>query len=159
MNLPVEHNPVVLYDFVTVTRIPTGAPVFSPCEMYISEPTEITITSELDGAKIYYTVDGQTTPTSESLLYTGPVTVSGGTTLKAIAVAEGLETSDVNTMTYRTQTIPIVAWRGIMTKATSLERFQELKEAGFTHQIQYPNIHFYTYSTLARVRSFGIGQE
>lgn len=51
----------------------------------------VTLTSSFDGAKIYYTTD-DTEPTTESAEYTAaiPVTISG-TTVKALAVAEGYD--------------------------------------------------------------------
>lgn len=59
---------------------------------YPAAPT-VTLTSSFDEAKIYYTTDG-TEPTTESTEYTAaiPVTISG-TTVKALAVAEGYETA------------------------------------------------------------------
>lgn len=53
----------------------------------------VTLISSYEGAKIYYTTDG-TEPTTESAEYTAaiPVTISG-TTVKALAVAEGYETA------------------------------------------------------------------
>lgn len=51
----------------------------------------VTLTPSFDGAKIYYTTDN-TEPTTESAEYTAaiPVTISG-TTVKALAVADGYE--------------------------------------------------------------------
>jgi len=83
----------------TYTSPPAAAPVFLPGGPYISCPTKITITCSTAGASIYYTTDG-TTPTSSSTHYTGAVTVSNGTTLKAIAVADNYANSDVATMSY-----------------------------------------------------------
>lgn len=59
---------------------------------YPAAPT-VTLTSSFDEAKIYYTTNG-TEPTTESAEYTAaiPVTISG-TTVKALAVAEGYETA------------------------------------------------------------------
>ena len=61
---------------------------------YPAAPT-VTLTSSFDEAKIYYTTDG-TEPTTESAEYTAaiPVTISG-TTVKALAVAEGYDNATI----------------------------------------------------------------
>ena len=53
-----------------------------------SESTSVTISGP-EGAAIYYTVDGSE-PTSASTLYSEAITLSGTTTVKAIAVAGGV---------------------------------------------------------------------
>jgi hypothetical protein len=77
----------------------TKAPIFSPPGPYISGPTAVDITSSTAGASIYYTIDGSI-PTTNSTLCTGPITVTNGTTLKAIAVANGYDSSAVTSQTY-----------------------------------------------------------
>ena len=61
---------------------------------YPAAPT-VTLTSSFDEAKIYYTTNG-TEPTTESAEYTAaiPVTISG-TTVKALAVAEGYDNATI----------------------------------------------------------------
>lgn len=73
-----------------------AAPQFSG-ETQFTESTEVTITGP-DGASIYYTVDGST-PTSESSQYSSPLTFSQTTTLKAIAIKDGVS-SEVASRTY-----------------------------------------------------------
>lgn len=58
-------------------------------EISYNEETEtVTITSEIEGASIYYTLDGEE-PTAESTLYEGPFTVEKSCTVKAVAVKDG----------------------------------------------------------------------
>lgn len=63
----------------------------------ISEGTEVALITPIEGAKIYYTVDGSA-PTTASNEYTGKIVLSKDTTIKAIAVSD--TTSEVFTFTY-----------------------------------------------------------
>ena len=55
----------------------------------------VSITSETDGATIYYTIDGSN-PTTSSTEYTAPLTESiSGVTIKAIAVKDGMINSSI----------------------------------------------------------------
>ncbi len=58
----------------------------------------VTLTSETEGAKLYYTIDG-TEPTKDSLLYTGSFKVKETTTIKVFAVYDGMIDSEVSTYT------------------------------------------------------------
>ena len=51
-----------------------------------------------DGAEIHYTTDGST-PTAESAVYSGALTFTETTTLKAIAIKDGVS-SQVTSRTY-----------------------------------------------------------
>jgi hypothetical protein len=75
------------------------APQFSLTEGTVNENSTLEITSATDGASIFYTTDG-TEPTIESTEYTGPITISETTTVKAIAVKEGSYDSDVASATF-----------------------------------------------------------
>jgi hypothetical protein len=112
----------------------TYAPVFTPGERYISSPTDVTITSSTSEASIYYTTDG-TTPSSESALYTKPITVTDGTILKAVVILNGY-CPTYTSRYYMAKTIPVVAWHGVPEEMSSVERFKELREAGFTHNLR-----------------------
>lgn len=70
--------------------VATQAPVISGTTPF-AESTQVTITGPAD-ARVYYTVNG-TTPTAESTLYTEAFTLSDTTTVKAIAIKEGVSSS------------------------------------------------------------------
>ena len=74
------------------------APTFTPVAGTYTSAQSITISTETSGATIYYTTDG-TEPTSASTQYTGAISVSTTTTIKAIAV-KGSDESNVTTATY-----------------------------------------------------------
>ena len=79
-------------------RMPFSAPTFTPeAGSYTSEQS-VAIATTYTGAKIYYTVNGDT-PTTGSTEYTGPIKVSKTTTIKAIAVKDEVN-SEVASATY-----------------------------------------------------------
>lgn len=69
-----------------------STPIFSIEEGIYSETQTLEITCETPDAKIYYTLDG-TFPSETSLLYTGPFQIETTTTVKAIAIKEGMANS------------------------------------------------------------------
>ena len=75
------------------------APTASLGTSDITAATSVTLSCATSGATIYYTTDGST-PTTSSTAYTGAITIPAATTtLKAIAVLNGVR-SDVATFTY-----------------------------------------------------------
>ncbi|MDW7675103.1 MAG: chitobiase/beta-hexosaminidase C-terminal domain-containing protein, partial [Bacillota bacterium] len=84
---------------ITVNPPPTvNRPIVTPDPGYYNLPQEITLTSSTSGAEIFYTTDG-TTPSISSTQYTGPITISTSTTIKAVAIKDGLY-SEVNNLTF-----------------------------------------------------------
>ena len=76
--------------------VTVAAPTFSG-ESQFTETTQVTMSAE-SGAEIRYTLDGST-PTASSSLYSAPVTLSDTTTVKAIAIKDGVSSS-VTSRTY-----------------------------------------------------------
>ena len=81
-----------------VTPASVEAPHFSVAEGSLFNPTKVAISTLTEDASIYYTLDG-TEPTDTSTLYTDSILVSATTTIKAIAVKDGVS-SEVSTVTY-----------------------------------------------------------
>ena len=75
-----------------------SAPTFNPAAGTYSSPQSVKISCATSGATIYYTTNGST-PTASSTQYTGAINVSTTTTIKAIAIKNGLSSS-VSTATY-----------------------------------------------------------
>ena len=76
-----------------------AVPVATPAAPFsFTTSVTVTLTAESNGHNIYYTTDG-TDPTTSSALYTGPLTFTSSTTLKAIA-RHGSRSSDIGTFSY-----------------------------------------------------------
>lgn len=83
-----------------VTDTPScSTPVISGTSPFDTS-TQITITCDTDGAKIYYTVNGSAPSEESGTLYTGAFTVTERTSVKAIAVLDGYKTSSVASKTF-----------------------------------------------------------
>jgi YD repeat-containing protein len=86
------------------------APVGSPAPNTVTSPYKdsVSVTLSVYGTagSIYYTLDGST-PTTNSTLYTGPITLTKTTTIKAINVTSS-GTSDTSALTYYVDASPPV---------------------------------------------------
>ena len=76
-----------------------ATPAFSVASGAVNSGTTVTITCSTEGAKIYYTTDGND-PTAESTEYTAAISVTEAVTLKAIAVKDGMNDSAVASASY-----------------------------------------------------------
>lgn len=88
------------------TAAPTtcATPTISiPAGAFVSTKN-VTIACATDGASIYYTTNGDT-PTTSSTAYTAPFEISATTTVKAIAVKDGLTDSEVASQTFTKETV------------------------------------------------------
>ncbi len=86
--LTVSH--VTQEEKITLTLCPQKPVISQPSGTY-SEAQTVSITAEL--GDIYYTTDNSDPTAENGTLYTGPVKVSKGLVLRAIAVQDGLENS------------------------------------------------------------------
>ena len=76
-----------------------AAPTFNPESGEVVAGAKVTISTTTEDATIHYTIDG-TEPTTSSSVYSEPITITETTTIKAIAVKEGMTNSTVATATY-----------------------------------------------------------
>ena len=82
-------------------------PTFSPAGGTYSKPQSVVLSCTTENAKIFYTTDGsdpvvdQYSYQSKNTIYESPILVSEDTTIKAIAVMEGMSPSDIVSATYK----------------------------------------------------------
>src|SRR5262245_9691836 len=81
-----------------------AAPSFNPGGGSYSSAQSVAITTSTSGASIRYTTNGSTPTSTSGALYSGPVSISVTTTLKAIAYKSGMTDSSVTTATYTINT-------------------------------------------------------
>ena len=107
----VDANGVTLTTTITITISAAGivgAPQANPTSGTYTSNQSVILTSSTEVAEIYYTTDG-TEPNSMSTRYTEAISVTGTeaqsveTTIKAIAVKNGMQDSGVVTFTYTIQ--------------------------------------------------------
>lgn len=82
-----------------------ATPTFTPAAGEYTEAQYVKIACTTQGATIYYTLDG-TTPTTNSTVYTDSIAISETTTVKAIAMKQGMNDSEIATATYTINITP-----------------------------------------------------
>lgn len=125
----------------TFTKVvPTAAtPTITPNGGNFEESVEVTLACETADASIYYTIDG-TDPTAESTLYEAAFTLTETTTVKAIAVKEGLANSAVAEATF-TKVEPAVVVN--YTRITSLDQLQDGAKLIIASRYDNDETHYY----------------
>lgn len=71
----------------------------SVTDKFLSKGDKISLTASKSSAKIYYTLNGST-PTENCTLYTGAITFENDIKLRAIAMGDGYENSEILSMDY-----------------------------------------------------------
>ena len=79
--------------------------IFPEGDVYGDE-VRVTIQNEISAAKIYYTIDGSIPTRSNGKLYTGPFTLTDHAQVRAIAVGDGYDDSNIATQYYSVYPIP-----------------------------------------------------
>jgi hypothetical protein len=99
-------NSAVASATYTVQQQQVATPTFSPGGGTYTGSVTVTISDATSGATIHYTTDGST-PTTSSPVYSGALTFTQTTTLKAMAAASGMTNSGVASATYTVQQQPV----------------------------------------------------
>ena len=97
LQLRVAYATDVIFEHPQVETVAT--PTFTPEAGTYTEAQSVTIACATEGATIYYTLDG-TDPTAESTVYAEPIAIAATTTVKAFAVKEGMNDSEIATALY-----------------------------------------------------------
>jgi RHS repeat-associated protein len=79
---------------------PVGMPTFSPAPGTYGSSQTVSISSPTSGATIRYTTNGSAPSETAGAIYSGPITVSNSTTIKAIAYMSGMADSEIGTASY-----------------------------------------------------------
>lgn len=90
---PNQSNTSGVLDFVADTK-------FSVDHGFYDAPINLAITTDTPGATIRYTVNGSEPTATSGILYTGPITISQTTVLRAGAFKNDWQPSGVDTQTY-----------------------------------------------------------
>ena len=81
-----------------------ATPTVSPSAGTYSPTITVSLSCATSGASIHYTLDGSNPTTNSNLYNNSPITISATTTLKAIAVKNGMNNSAILTATYTINT-------------------------------------------------------
>ena len=81
-----------------------ATPTISPADdaIFFGSSETVSLECATQGASIYYTTDG-TTPDANSALYISPFSISETTTIKAVAIKDGMKASEIATATITRQ--------------------------------------------------------
>ena len=122
---------------VYTIQIPCVPPTFTPAAGSYSTAQTVTISTTTGGASIRYTTDGTSPSETAGLLYTGPITISAPSTLKAIAYLNGMVDSTVTSGSYLfgPPTSGLVLWlradAGVTTTGSSVSAWNDQSGNGY----------------------------
>lgn len=90
---PGQANNDIVYGFVSDTK-------FSIDRGFFTEPIKVAITTKTPRAVIKYTIDGSDPRTSEAKTYLNEIEINKTTTIRAVALRGGFQSSNIDTQTY-----------------------------------------------------------
>jgi len=87
--------------------VKVATPTFTPESSEVVVGSTVSISTTTADATIYYTTNGDE-PTTESTLYSDPITINADMTIKAIAVKDGMSNSNVASASYTIIVTPTI---------------------------------------------------
>lgn len=144
------------YEFVggSTTIETVATPTFTPAAGTYTEAQNVTIVCATEGATIYYTTDGKT-PTTSSTQYTAAIAVDKTTTIKAIAVKEGMYNSEVATAAYTINLPAVLAGEGEGTEASPYDVTRALD---YIAQKQDATVEVYVEGIISGIKSIDVSK-
>ena len=101
------HGEVDVYGILSTATPTAPPPVLSPAPGVYASALTVSLSDTLNGSILYYTTDGSP-PSTASIRYSGPFTIGATSTVNAIAVAQGYNTSSVVSGTYTIGAAPTI---------------------------------------------------
>ncbi|WP_422444910.1 glycoside hydrolase family 3 N-terminal domain-containing protein [Thermoanaerobacterium sp. DL9XJH110] len=95
----VENSEIAVFKYTIKAATPTA----SVQPGAVQSGTQIELSCATEGAKIYYTLDGSEPDTTSKQYDGNPITINEDITIKAIAVKDGIESSEIATFVYTIQ--------------------------------------------------------
>lgn len=114
-----------------------ATPFFSDISLYHEGPFELAMTAD-EGTAIHYTLDGSA-PTEKSPIYSGPLTISKNTTVRAVGMAKDRCISEETVATYlfrKAHTLPVVCIAAEPSRWSALTKVP-FQESGLTEQMAW----------------------
>jgi PKD repeat protein len=136
-------SPVYIQNYTMVDKVPPVLSVDLPNGSYTSDQVvKLSAVDEMDpNSKIYYTLDG-TDPTTNSTFYAWPISINivGTTVLKAIAVDNAGNISDILTRIYALDKPPVSGtWNTTTLDSNSIYNSIVMDSSGNPHIAYYQN--------------------
>jgi len=120
---------------IYVSNKETTSPTYvSHNPSFIKPNTKITIASRTPEAQIYYTLDGSD-PTTDSILYRGPIIITEDVTIKSLAVSKNRYDSSINTYSFHIADKQLVVY---LSPSNQYLNFG-VSSAGFTNEMKEMN--------------------
>ncbi len=129
-----------------------ATPTFTPAAGTYTEAQSVTISCATEGAAIYYTTDGKT-PTTSSTAYTAAITVDKSMTIKAIAVKEGMEDSEVASAKYVINLPVVLAGSG---EGTAASPYDVTRALDYIAKNQDATVEVYVEGIISNIKSIDV---